>query len=444
MIQDHPRAILRIAVDGLELPELLTRRITSLTHTDNRGFEADTVDLEFDDSDGRLDLPAKGAILTLAIGWASTGLIEKGSYVVAEVGHRGAPDILAIRATSADLAAGLSTQRERAWDNTTIGAIVATIADENGLTPMVHASLAGIAIDHLDQTNESSANFLTKLAERNDAIATVKAGRLLFTPAGAGITASGKPLPRLTITRQSGDRHNFLLADRNTWQGVRALYHDVDQALKGEVTWGDTEDSAERGTRPAQQQPVTGQYKTLAGTWPSRAKALREATKEWKRLKTNAAARGAWVGVKASYNDRNLGVSGEVAYGQADDDRKVASAKRQAQTDAARIDAETNNAFTRTADNVKTLRHVYASRDTALRAARAEWRRLQRGMATFSIDPAIAYPEAITETPVTVSGWKPAIDGTNWLIVRVTNTLDGDGGYNQRLEFEVKATQAYT
>lgn len=441
MIQEHPRAILRIAVDGLELPELLTRRINRLTHTDNRGFEADTVDIEFDDSDGRLDLPAKGAILTLAIGWASTGLVDKGTYVVAEVGHHGAPDIMAIRATSADLAAGLSTQRERAWDNTTIGAIVATIADENGLIPMVHASLAGIAIDHLDQTNESAANFLTGLANRNDAIATVKAGRLLFMPAGAGITASGKPLPRLTITRQSGDRHSFLLADRNTYQGVRALYHDVDQARKGEVTWGDTEDSAERGTRPTQQQPVTGQYKTLAGTWTSRAKALRAATKEWKRLKANAAARGAWVGVKASYNDRNLGVSGEVAYGQADDDRKVASAKRQAQTDAARIEAETGNAFTRTADNLKTLRHVYASRDTALRAARAEWRRLLRGMATFSIDPAIAYPEAIPETPVTVSGWKPAIDGSNWLIVRVTNTLDGEGGYTQRLEFEVKATK---
>ena len=51
------------------------------------------------------------------------------------------------------------------------------------------------ALDHLDQTNESDASFLMKLARQYGAIASVKDGNLLFIRQGQGRTASGKPLP---------------------------------------------------------------------------------------------------------------------------------------------------------------------------------------------------------------------------------------------------------
>ncbi|WP_234085330.1 contractile injection system protein, VgrG/Pvc8 family [Azonexus sp. R2A61] len=437
----------RIAVDGKQISQTIDgrQRLMSLTHTDLRGFEADTLDIEFDDSDGALALPAKGAEITFAFGWAGEGLVDKGKFIVADVQHRGTPDVLAIRATSADLAAGLTTQRERAWHQTTLGAIVRTIADENGLKPLVHASLENIAIAHDDQTNESSASFLTRLAKRYDAYAAVKNNYLIVSPSGAGITASGAELPTLDITRQRGDQHNFLFADRDTFAGVRALYNDVDLAVKGEVVWGDSEDSNERKQRPAtvSTTPVNGQYKALPTTYPSRQKALRAARAEWKRLKGNKAARAAYIGVRAKYNDRNLSAAGEVAYGQADDDKAIASAKRQAATDASRMTG-TANQFDRTADNLKTLRHVYSNRQNALRAARAEWRRLQRGVATFSLTLAVGIPEAIPEMPAIVRGWKPQIDGTDWLVTKATNTIGADGGYSQVLEFEVKATEIVT
>lgn len=350
-LEPHRKAEWRIAVDGQLIADpAIRRRLISLTHIDQRGFEADTVDIEFNDHDGALALPRKGAILTLAFGWAGEGLADKGSFTVAEVSHRGAPDVLSVRATSADLAAGLSTQKERSWDQTTMGAIVQTIAGENGLKAVVHGDLAGIAIDHVDQTNESGASFLTRLGKRYDAIATVKNGHLIFTPAGAGMTVSGKPIPPLSITRSTGDNHRFLVADRNAYQGVRALYHDPDQALKGEVVWGDAEGG--------QEQPTAG--------------------------------------------------------------------------------ANSGSGFERTADNVKTLRHVYSTKANATRAARAEWQRLQRGVASFTYYPGIGIPEAIPETPATLTGWKDEIDSTDWLVTRVTNTIDGNSGYSQTMEFEVK------
>ena len=221
---------------------------------------------------------------------------------------------------------------------------------------------------------------------------------------------------------------------------MRATSNDVGQAVKGEVIWGKEEDSAERNVRPvtSSSAPTTGQYKTIGKTFPTRQKALRAATKEWKALKKNKAAMAAWVGVKAKYDDRNPHASGEVSYGKADDEKRVMAARRQGDRDAGKL--ATDNAFDHSADNVKTLRHVYSSKANANRAARAEWRKLQRGMATFSISLAIGIPELFPETPVTVRGFKPPIDSTDWIVTKVTNTI-GEAGYAQRIELEIKATE---
>ena len=93
-------------------------------------------------------------------------------------------------------------------------------------------SLKGLLIDHIDQANESDLAFLTRLAGQCDAIATVKSGRLMFIKAGQGTTASGQPLPAITITRQDGDQHRFSVADRDAYTGVTAYWQDNKAAEK--------------------------------------------------------------------------------------------------------------------------------------------------------------------------------------------------------------------
>lgn len=442
-IQPHPKPVVQLTVDGLSLDGVIRKRLIQLTHTDNRGFETDTVELELDDSDGAIDLPPRGAILAVAFGWDASGVVNKGTYTVDEIDHRGAPDVLTIRARSADLRTGLTTQRERSWPDTTLGAIIRTIAAENDLKPVITVGLSEIAIEHIDQTNESAVNLLTRLAQQYDAIATVKENRLLFMPVGGGRSASGKRIPGVTIVRSSGDNHQFNLADRQTYSAVRATYNDLGKAVKGEVIW-DKEGEATERQKPIKAAPVppAGQYKDAGKTFKSRDTAQRAAAKQWAKLKTNKAQRAAYIGVKAKYDDRNLHVSGEVTHGQADDEKKLKSAKKLEKSDAEKTNPhpEPINAFEHSADNLKTLRHVYASKANAQHAARAEWNRLQRGMATFSITLAMGDPKLFPETPATVSGWKPQIDSTDWIITRVTNTLS-DSGYGQRLELEIKATE---
>ena len=436
---EHLAPDYRVHVDGLDITGTLKGRLTSLTHTDNRGLEADTVEIVLDDTDGKLALPSRNTELRLSIGWRGKPLADKGSYVVDEVRHTGTPDTLTLTARSADLRSGLTTQRERSWDGVSVGDVVRTLADENGLQPAIDPALAKLPLGHIDQTHESAANLLTRLARDLDAIATVKDGRLRFLPAATGRSLSGKALGVLHITRQDGDQHEFAIADRETYAGVRATYNDVDAAKKGEVIWGKVEDSAERGQPPkpaaAAAAKSTGQYKTLEKTYPSREAAVRAARKEWRRLRGNPAAKAAWAGVAAKYKDRNLSVEGTARYGQEEEDKARRRAVKRAEKDQKA--GEPEPLIDRGSDNIKTLRHVYSSRANALRGASAAWRRLQRGVATFSITLAHGREDALAGAPVTVSGWKRQIDGTPWTSVKIVNTLT-DSGFTTRAELEVR------
>lgn len=103
-------------------------------------------------------------------------------------------------------------------------AAAGTMASRNRLEASVAPSLAGIKIPHIDQSQESDAKFLTRLAERNGSEVSVKMGKLLFLKAGQGVTASGKKIPQITITRSDGDRHHFAIADRGAYTGVTAKW----------------------------------------------------------------------------------------------------------------------------------------------------------------------------------------------------------------------------
>ncbi len=85
--------------------------------------------------------------------------------------------------------------------------------------------------------------------------------------------------------------------------------------------------------------------------------------------------------------------------------------------------------------HAKRLKDTYGSERDALRAARAEWQRLERGAATFELALAHGRPDIAPQTPVTVAGFKPEIDGQDWLVKRATHELQ-DGGLTSRMEME--------
>lgn len=228
----EPVPAYKITIDGKDITTLVKPHLMNLTLTDNRGFEADQVELQLDDADGKLTLPRRGASMRVWLGWKGTPLIDKGSFTVDELEHAGAPDTLTITGRSVDFRESLNVKKERSFHGKKLSEIIDTIAKNNGLFSILSSSLKDEVIDHIDQTNESDAAFLVRLAKEFDTIPTVKDGRLLFVRAGLALTATGKAMPPLIITRKAGDNHRFSVADRDAYTGVVAYWHDKKAAEK--------------------------------------------------------------------------------------------------------------------------------------------------------------------------------------------------------------------
>lgn len=258
----------RLVVDGKDISAKVQPRLVSLTLTEGRENNADQLDIELDDSDGQLAIPRKEAVIELAIGWRGQQLVDKGTFVVDEAEHSGAPDRITIRARAADMGGEIRTRTEKSWHNTTLGALLGEIAQRNSLTTKVDQRLAAIKIAHLDQTNESDMHFLTRLARQYDAVATVKKKHLLFMPINGTQTSKGQSLPTITITRKDGDQHRWSSSTREAFEGVRAWWSDrVNGSRKSVIA----------GTKGSN-------LKTLKETYASAEDALQAARAEMQRL----------------------------------------------------------------------------------------------------------------------------------------------------------------
>ena len=360
----HLTPAAELTIDGRRFGTQAMSRIISISLTDKRGFEADELTIELDDHDGTIAIPKTGSKITLKLGYQETGLVEKGEYLVSEFTASGSPDILSITARAADLAEALAEQVEKSWHKQTLYQIIETIAKKHKYEYIISKDYQNTKIEHIDQTNESDASFMSRLAEQYDAIATIKNGKLLFIPAGESQTASGQPIQPTTITRASGDSHSFTYSSSNSYQAVRAYYTDKKTGQKKEVIVN--KDNAYPNKK------TTQQTKTVKG--------------------------------------------------------KTFKAKKK-ENDNQKVNTE--------GQKIKTLRHLYATESGAWSGARGAFKKIQRGVAEFSITLAVGRPDLYPETPAVVKGFKPEIDAEAWLITEVSHKIDS-GGYTASIQFEAR------
>lgn len=272
MRQGHPAPSYRLKIGNRDITPAIDARLISLTLTECRGDEADQLDIVLSDHDGALEIPARGRELQLAIGWAGTDLVDKGTFIVDEAEHIGAPDQICIRARSAEMHQSLRVRVERSFHGVTLGEILRQTAARHRLVARIDAGLGARQIEHIDQTNESDLNFITRLAKLHDAVATIKRGRLLFLPIVGTTTSTGESLPVIQITRADGDNHRWHASDRDAYSGVRAYWHDPKRAKRRGVLVG-----------------ISGNAKRLKDTFANEADARAAALAEWRRLKRGAA-----------------------------------------------------------------------------------------------------------------------------------------------------------
>ncbi|MDE0167352.1 MAG: contractile injection system protein, VgrG/Pvc8 family [Bryobacterales bacterium] len=243
----------RIVVDGhQDVTAAIRERLLSLRVSDDEGYQSDTVEIRLDDRGGTVELPRRGAELTVELGYDQApeserrnglkpGRVPMGRYTVDEVELSGPPATLAIRAKAADMRAALKQRRTRSWQSVLLGDLIKTIGREYGLDARVADELAKIVLPHVDQTDESDLHLLTRLGERYDAAARPANGRLVFARRGAALSAASGPLAAVRIAREQAGDYRVTLADRPEYRSVRAYWYDTAAGRRMEVTAGDGE-----------------------------------------------------------------------------------------------------------------------------------------------------------------------------------------------------------
>lgn len=216
-----------IYLNGEDINTYFHSRLISLKITDKRSFNADEMDIVLSNIDNTLPFTPTKKLVNVYLGWKGFTLVEKGTFIIDQITYSGVPDKIMIHATSADLSSSLTTANNFSWHDTTIDNIVHTIAKRHSLFYSVAAPFKNVHINHIDQSGESDAAFLTRLAIRHGAEFSIKKHTALFLNAGSGLTASGQKIKQVIINQSDCKDYSFASANRFNYTGVSAQWLDT-------------------------------------------------------------------------------------------------------------------------------------------------------------------------------------------------------------------------
>ncbi|MGZ0703326.1 phage late control D family protein [Pseudomonas piscis] len=215
--------IFRVVADGRDITALINDRLVALRTSDKPGMESDEFELRIDDRAQAVALPSRGASIEVFMGYSGQALARLGRYTVDEVVVSGPPDTIEIRGKASDMRGSGKTTRSGSWEDVPLQQIVRDIAARNGWQPVCPVTTK---VPRVDQLNESDFNFITRLAKQYDCTAKVADGKLLALPRQEGLSATGKALGMVTITRRDVSRYQFRLGDRSTHKAVQTKHQD--------------------------------------------------------------------------------------------------------------------------------------------------------------------------------------------------------------------------
>ncbi|MFB9136704.1 phage tail protein [Vibrio olivae] len=231
----------KLTADGKDISDIIAKNLINLTLTDKAGTESDRLSIALSWPSNH-KTPTKGAVLKLSIGFEGQ-LVDKGQFVVDEINISGPPRRLQIVANAAPMDStkqlgSLQAHKTRSWDSVTLEDVLKTTSSEHGLIPRMSNDFSQIAIEHLDQINESDMSLMTRLARRYGAISKPMNGYWLFLKEGQQESASGKTLQNFTITREMISNWQYRDSSRNDSKRIVATYHDVKGGQTKEVSVG--------------------------------------------------------------------------------------------------------------------------------------------------------------------------------------------------------------
>tara|TARA_B100001094_G_scaffold56583_1_gene52074 strand:+ start:2414 stop:3409 length:996 start_codon:yes stop_codon:yes gene_type:complete len=229
----------QIYVDGIDKTDALRHHVIALDLHDQVGFQSDTLKLVLDNHGAQLMLPHMGTLLRVHIGYLEQGLVYKGDYIIDEAELSGPPHTMTLHARATNLRESLVGYQTRTWQDTTLGEVINEIAQDCGVEARVSEKLAAIPILSVHQESENHLQFLTRLAQKYNALFKNLPDKIAFLDRNKSETSSGQVLPDFTLTQPEVISYQLSLAERVKIGHVTAFWYDKEKAQKEEVKLGD-------------------------------------------------------------------------------------------------------------------------------------------------------------------------------------------------------------
>ncbi|UJQ20787.1 phage tail protein [Wolbachia endosymbiont of Delia radicum] len=220
--------------------ELTKDRLVSMHITDESGTIEDIAEICVDYRDDNIKVPKE---LKIALGYKETGVLPIGVYTVNEVTVQSPPKTLTIKAHATNLMISLKEKVSREWHQITLVDLVKEIANKHGYGYKVAEEFKDILIPHIDQTEESDINLLTRIAIEREAMAKLAGGYILFIPKGAAKSATGKALGTTTIRPQDTINWKVHFTVRDKYNSVIAKWYSYEKGEPISETVGSGEPS---------------------------------------------------------------------------------------------------------------------------------------------------------------------------------------------------------
>jgi phage protein D len=201
----------------------LDQHVLRIVYEDHEEAEADTVDIDLEDKEGKFRgawYPTKGDALSLRLGYLGSPFLDCGQFEVDEIGYRGPPDVLSIKAVAAGVKEPRRTRQAKAYESTTLKGLAEAVA-QRGKLKLVGA-VEAIPIRRATQVRESDLEFLRRVAGEYGYAFSVKGRQLVFFKRSA--LAAGKSV--LTLKRLDVRPYSFRDKLMDVVQSAEVAYHD--------------------------------------------------------------------------------------------------------------------------------------------------------------------------------------------------------------------------
>lgn len=179
----------KITADGEDVSANLSPYLKSISYTDNSGGEADTAEIEVEDSTHRFIgdwLPKRGLTVSITLyreNWQGDGQIETfdlGSFELDEITVSYPPSTARFKLNSIPQNSGLRQKDEsKSWENVRLSQIATDVALKSGVI-LFYETVEDPMIQRAEQSEVSALAFLEKLCSDNGLALKVSNGTLII------------------------------------------------------------------------------------------------------------------------------------------------------------------------------------------------------------------------------------------------------------------------